>query len=185
MNNDFEESIVLLQDKFAANRFWYANILDIIRFPEKRLVYESEIIQLYQPFKSILRRYPFEDHRRVRFLNLKDRWDSEDGNPIFYGYLPHLQKAVRIVQSPPQDSSNQLGAWVEKSFTDFRMENTYFLAREPQELVVYIELNAITFHYAMLLIYFWISHRNIGENLEERLIKIVYGTKINDGNPVD
>ncbi|ENT6814642.1 hypothetical protein ABK735_15640 [Enterobacter kobei] len=185
MNNDLNESIVMLEDKLSAHNFWFEKIREVFSDRMKGLDYEREIGQLYPPFKTLLKTYPFEQHRGMRFLDLKNRWDSSDGNPIFYGYVPHMHKAVRIIQSPPEDATNQLSAWVEKSFTDFRAERTYFNAHDPSELVIYIELNNITFYYAMVLIYFWITRRAVGKDAQEVLIKHIYNTKIRGEHSLD
>lgn len=185
MNNDFNESIVMLDDKSAAHSFWYEKIKEVLRDRVKSMEYDREIQRLAPRFLPILKRYPVENHRINRVINLESRWDSTDGNPIFYGYLPHLRKAIRIIQSPPIDETNQLSAWVEKSFTDLKEDLKGFNAEKTDELVIYIELNATTFHYAMLFIYFWVTRRAVRESIQELLIQRIYDTKIRGEHSLD
>jgi hypothetical protein len=185
MNNDFNESIVMLDDKSAAHSFWYEKIKEVLRDRVKSMEYDREIKRLAPRFSPILKRYPVENHRINRVINLESRWDSTDGNPIFYGYLPHLRKAIRIIQSPPIDETNQLSAWVEKSFTDLKEDLKGFNAEKTDELVIYIELNATTFHYAMLFIYFWVTRRAVRESIQELLIQRIYDTKIRGEHSLD
>lgn len=185
MNNDFNESIVMLDDKSAAHSFWYEKIKEVLRDRVNHMEYDREIKRLAPRFLPILKRYPVENHRINRVINLESRWDSTDGNPIFYGYLPRLRKAIRIIQSPPIDDTNQLSAWVEKSFTDFKEDLKGFNAEKTDELVIYIELNATTFHYAMLFIYFWVTRRAVGESIQELLIQRIYDTKIRGEHSLD
>lgn len=185
MNNDFNESIVMLDDKSAAHSFWYEKIKEVLRDRVKSMEYDREIKRLAPRFLPILKRYPVENHRINRVINLESRWDSTDGNPIFYGYLPYLRKAIRIIQSPPIDETNQLSAWVEKSFTDLKEDLKGFNAEKTDELVIYIELNATTFHYAMLFIYFWVTRRAVRESIQELLIQRIYDTKIRGEHSLD
>ncbi|SXF96376.1 Uncharacterised protein [Klebsiella variicola] len=182
MNNDFNESIVMLDDKSAVHNFWYEKIKEILRDRVKSIEYDMEIEKLVPLVSPILKRYPVEHHRMNRVINLESRWDSTDGNPIFYGYLPYLRKAIRIIQSPPIDDTNQLSAWVEKSFTNFKGGMN---AEKTDELVIYVELNPTTYHYAMLFIYFWVTRRAVRESIQEFLIQRIYDTKIRGEHSLD
>jgi hypothetical protein len=185
MNNDFSESIIWLDDKYAAHSFWYEKIKEILRDRVKSMEYDREIEKLVPRFSSILKRYPVENHRMNRVINLESRWDRTDGNPIFYGYFPFLGKAIRIIQSPPIDDTNQLSAWVEKSFTYFKADLKGLNAVKSDELVIYIELNTTTYHYAMLFIYFWVTRRAVQESIQELLIQRIYDTKIRGEHSLD
>lgn len=175
----------MLDDKSAAHSFWFEKIKEVLRDRVKSMEYDREIKRLAPRFLPILKRYPVENYRINRVINLESRWDSTDGNPIFYGYLPHLRKAIRIIQSPPIDETNQLSAWVEKSFTDLKEDLKGFNAEKRDELVIYIELNATTFHYAMLFIYFWVTRRAVRESIQELLIQRIYDTKIRGEHSLD
>lgn len=178
MNRDFDESIILMEDTSAAHDFWRKKIHELYANREKGMEFEKEIIELFPPFKLFFKRNQFLLHRKHRLFDFQEKWDSEDGNPIFYGYVPRTFRAIRIIQAPPQDTTNQLSAWVEKSFTNFSEEIKAFDATGSYELVIYIEMNSLTFRYAMILIYFWISRRAVKPHHEELLIERIYNTRI-------
>lgn len=184
MNDNFSESIRMLEDKIAAHNFWHQKIKEVLRVRVKWMEYDREIIELVPQFERTLR-YPVAHRLMNRVIDLETRWDSHDGNPIFYGYLPHLRRAIRIIQSPPIDDTNQLSAWVQKSFTDVDNQLKRFNPEKSDELVIYIELNATTFHYAMLIIYFWSTRRVVRGTTEEILIQQIYDTKIRGEHSLD
>ncbi|MDU7708976.1 MAG: hypothetical protein E7J94_17080 [Clostridium sp.] len=183
MINEFDESIVLLDDKFTVNQFWQNKIYELYSDREKGEDYEREIVELCPSLNRVLKKHNFELKDYHRLFNLR-LWDSNDANPIYYGFVPKSYRAIRIIQRAPIDKTNQLSAWVEKCHLDFN-EISKFDASEAYELVIYIELNNLTFRYAMLLIYFWISRRGVRKMHEEQLIKIVYDTKIRGEHSLD
>ncbi|WOI84441.1 MULTISPECIES: hypothetical protein [Enterobacteriaceae] len=189
MNKDFNESIVILEDKYAAHSFWYEKIQEILRDPVQGMKYDGQIRRLVPRLRRIIRMYPAEYRQRTRVLDLERRWDSTDGNPIFYGYLPLLRKSIRIIQSPPLDDTNQLSAWVEKSFTnfkgDFKDDFKGLNTEKTEELVIYIELNPTTYRYAMLFIYFWVTRRAVSGRMQEILIQRIYDKKIRGEHSLD
>lgn len=176
MINDFSDKIAYLDDKTSVNQFWHEKIKELYSNRDKVREFEREIIELCPSLKGIIERYPSELMENHKLFNL-NRWDQQDANPIFYGYIPKTRRAVRIIQCAPQDETNQLSAWVEKSFTDFK-EIRSFDASSSYELVINLEMNIITFRYAMILIYFWISRKGVKQNEEEFLIGNVYAKKI-------
>lgn len=189
MNDNFSESIRRLEDKLAAHNFWHQKINEVLRDRAISMEYDREILKLVShPQVARVLRYPTEHRGMNRVIDLKRRWDETDGNPIFYGYFPRVRRAIRIIQSPPIDETNQLSAWVEKSFTDYTKEVPRyhpFHPKDTEELVLYIELNATTFHYAMLIIYFWVTRRVVRGNTQEILIQQIYDTKIRGEHSLD
>lgn len=183
MINEFDESIVLLDDKFTVNQFWQNKIYELYSDREQGEDYEREIVELCPSLNRVLKKNNIELKDNHRLFNLR-LWDSKDANPIFYGFVPKSYRAIRIIQRAPIDKTNQLSAWVEKCHLNFN-EISKFDASEAYELVIYIELNNLTFRYAMLLIYFWISRRGVRKMHEEQLIKIVYDTKIHGEHSLD
>ncbi|HAS1712684.1 hypothetical protein ACNQ05_09545 [Enterobacter cloacae complex sp.6701062] len=183
MINQFDESIVLLDNKFTVNQFWQNKIHELYSDREKGEEYEREIIELCPSLNNVLEEHNFELKDNHRLFNLS-LWDSNDANPIYYGFVPKSYRAIRIIQRAPVDKTNQLSAWVEKCHLDFN-EISIFDASEAYELVIYIEVNQLTFRYAMLLIYFWISRRGVRKIHEELLIKTVYDIKIRGEHSLD
>lgn len=183
MINEFDESIMFLDNKFAVNQFWKNKIHDLYSNKEKGREYEREIIELCPSLRHVIEMNPFELKDDHKLYNLR-LWDENDANPIFYGFVPKSYRAIRIIQRAPVDRTNQLSAWVEKSHMDFK-EITAFDASDAYELVIYIELNNLTLRYAMLLIYFWISRRAVKKVHEERLVETVYNTKIRGKHSLD
>lgn len=184
MNDNFSESIRMLDDKSAAHKFWHQKIKEVLRDRVRWKEYDREILNLVPQAERALR-YPVEHPRMNPVIDLKTRWDSADGNPIFYGYLPTLRRAIRIIQSAPLDDTNQLSAWVKEPFTDDKNELIRFNPENSNELVIYIELNATTFHYAMLIIYFWGTRRAVRNITQEILIQKIYDTKIRGEHSLD
>ncbi|HHP7423665.1 TPA: hypothetical protein ACSC6M_000479 [Enterobacter roggenkampii] len=182
MNSEFDDSLIHMENTFVAHNFWRDKIHELYSNREKGMEFEREISELCPPFKHLMRKHEFALQRKHLLFDFKDKWDSDDGNPIFYGYIPKTYRAVRIIQAPPQDATNQLSAWVEKSFSNFSKEIRAFDASGSYELVIYIEMNSHTFRYAMILIYFWISRRAVKPHHEEMLIEMVYNTKIRGQN---
>lgn len=178
MIQHFSESIMLLKDTSAAHNFWREKIHELYDDREKGMEFEREIIDLIPGFKKLLSDNKFSLQPNHRLFDFEKKWDSEDGNPIFYGYVPKTFRAIRIIQAPPEDTTNQLGAWVEKSFTNFSEDIRSFDATGSYELVIYIEMNNLTYYNAMLLIYFWISRRAVKPRHEELLIEKIYNTRI-------
>ncbi len=185
MNSELNESIILLEDTFAAHNFWRDKIHELYSNRETGMEFEREIVDLCPPFEHIFRKNEFLLQRQHKLFDFKTRWDSDDCNPIFYGYVPKTYRAIRIIQAPPQDTTNQLSAWVEKSFTNFSEDIRAFNATGSYELVIYIEMNSLTFRYAMILIYFWISRRAVKPHHEEMLIESIYNAKIRGDNSLD
>ncbi|HBV9945978.1 TPA: hypothetical protein MEA92_004846 [Klebsiella aerogenes] len=184
MNDNFSESVRMLEDKLAAHNFWHQKIKEVLRDRATSMEYDREISKLVPQVARILR-YPTEHRGMNRVIDLKRRWDENDGNPIFYGYFPFVRRAIRIIQAPPIDETNQLSAWVEKSFTDYTKEVHSFYPEDSDELVIYIELNATTLHYAMLIIYFWGTRRVVRGTTQEILIQQIYDTKIRGEHSLD
>ncbi|WP_154819492.1 hypothetical protein [Enterobacter cloacae] len=184
MNDNFSESVRRLEDKLEAHNFWHQKIKEVLRDRATSMKYDREILKLVPQVARILR-YPTEHRGMNRVIDLKKRWDETDGNPIFYGYFPLVRRAIRIIQSSPIDDTNQLSAWVEKSFTDYTNEVPRFHPEHTDELVLYIELNATTFHFAMLIIYFWVTRNVVGGTTQEILIQQIYDTKIRGEHSLD
>lgn len=185
MNSEFEQAIVLMEDTYAAHNFWKSQITKLYYNREIGTEFEREIVELCPEFKHLFERYESSLKREYKLFDLYGRWDHEDGNPIFYGFVPRTFRAVRIIQAPPQDTTNQLSAWVERSFTNFSKDIKAFDASGSYELVIYIELNSLTFRYASMLIYFWISRRAVRPRHEEKLIDRIYNLKIRGEHSLD
>ncbi|WP_368656611.1 hypothetical protein [Pantoea agglomerans] len=182
MISDFDFSIAHLEDTFKANAFWRDKVKDLYGNHDLNRKHEEEIIELCPNLARLFERKHSLLREELRLFNL-DRWDKFDGNPIFYGYVPKTSTVFRIIQRKPEDQTNQLSAWIEKSSSDFK-EIKKYNPSITYELVISLELNNCTYHYALLIIYFWISRRRSKDDAQH-LIKRVYDEKIRGRNSLD
>lgn len=109
--------------------FWYKFMLEVLinRDTEheikKRLSYK---INPQKPHDYIFHK-PF-----IPYSEFSNTSHEEDGNPIYYCEVPTIKRQIRVIHEERSHRTNiQIGAWINKSETDYYKYDELVISLEP------------------------------------------------------
>lgn len=99
----------------------------------------------------------------IEYKTYHEEKEARDGDPIFAAYFPAMQRAVRIVQKPPENNRLQIEASIRQNRIDDDASG------EIQELIIELVLSKQSANLTRQLVRQWIPAYLPAERMEKEI----------------